>query len=586
MVFLLLLQSCGRIGFDSLGDTEEDGSVTLHPELIALSSSLAAPLTPAFSPSGFSYQVGAGIVASEIRLIPRANDEAATILVDGIPTASGATSQPVTLNLGVNLIHIDVQLGDAQQRYQVEVNRAGAQLAYIKASNTDNLDTFGASVALSNDTLVVGAIYEDSSAMGVDGNQADNAAARSGAVYVFRRTGTQWVQEAYLKASNTDEEDFFGASVALFEDTLVVGAYLEDSIATGVDGDQADNTASTSGAAYVFQRTGSQWVQQAYLKASNTNQGDYFGTDVAISGDTLVVGAPYESSSTVGIDGNQADNAAIRSGAVYVFRRTGTQWTQSAYIKASNTDSSDFFGIKVALLGDVLAVGAYGESSSAVGMDGDQADNGANRSGGVYVFRRAANQWSQEAYIKASNTDAEDSFGRVALSGDTLVVGSVNEGSSAVGIGGNQADNGASDSGAVYVFRRTANQWLQEAYIKASNTEAGDYFGESIALRGNMLAVAANWEDGSAVGIDGNQADNGATSSGAVYVFRRTGNQWSQEGYLKASNSNSTDFFGTSVALSDEMLVVGAQGEASSAVGVGGNQDDNTFGNSGAVYLF
>jgi len=261
-------------------------------------------------------------------------------------------------------------------------------------------------------------------------------------------------QNAYLKSSNTDTNDQFSYSISLSGDTLAVGAGYEASNATGVNGNQADNSASNSGAVYVFTRTGSTWSQQAYIKASNAEAYDQFGFSVTLSGDTLAVGAVNESSSATGVNGNQTDNSASNSGAVYVFTRTGSTWSQQAYIKSSNTGTSDLFGWSVALSGDALAVGAAGEDSNATGVNGNQADNSASNSGAVYVFMRTGSTWSQQAYIKASNTEAYDQFGvSVALSGDTLVVGAVNESSSATGVNGNQADSSASDSGAVYVFR-------------------------------------------------------------------------------------------------------------------------------------
>src|SRR5262249_25091051 len=145
----------------------------------------------------------------------------------------------------------------------------------------------------------------------------------------------------YLKASNSEAGDNFGGTccyfgmVALDGDTLVVGVPFERSSATGVNGDQTNNAAQYAGAAYVFVRSGSTWVQQAYLKASNTAEYQYFGETVAISGDTIVVGAAHESSSGVGINGSQS-GFAQNSGAVYVFVRSGSTWTQQAYIKASN----------------------------------------------------------------------------------------------------------------------------------------------------------------------------------------------------------------------------------------------------------
>src|SRR5262249_42765895 len=157
------------------------------------------------------------------------------------------------------------------------------------------------------------------SATGVNGNQADNSAPNSGAVYVFTRTGGVWTQQAYLKASNTDAGDEFGTSVALYGDTLVVGAPLEASSATGVNGNQADNSVPNSGAVYVFTRTSGVWTQQAYLKASNTDAGDGFGTSVTLIVDTLAPSTTLDPTSATGVNGNQADNSALNSGAVYVF---------------------------------------------------------------------------------------------------------------------------------------------------------------------------------------------------------------------------------------------------------------------------
>ncbi|MBK8432933.1 MAG: FG-GAP repeat protein [Chloroflexi bacterium] len=131
-------------------------------------------------------------------------------------------------------------------------------------------------------TVVVGANEENSNATGVNGNQADNSANNSGAAYIFTRSGGVWSQQAYLKASNTEADDLFGSATAISGDTVIVGAYQEDSNSTGIDGDQEDNSANDSGSAYVFTRTGGVWPQQAYLKASNTGQQDFFGWSVAV----------------------------------------------------------------------------------------------------------------------------------------------------------------------------------------------------------------------------------------------------------------------------------------------------------------
>ena len=402
----------------------------------------------------------------------------------------------------------------------------------------------------------------------------------------------------YFKASNTAAYDEFGRAVALSADgnTLAIGARSEDSSASGIDGNQSDNSATNAGAVYVFTHSGSTWTQQAYIKASNTGANDNFGQTLALSadGNTLVVGAFLEDSSASGVDGDQSNNGASDSGAVYVFTRTGSTWSQEAYVKASTVGSDDQFGYYLALSsdGNTLAVGAIGEDSSVTGVDGDQSNNGASGSGAVYVFTRVGSTWSQQAYIKASNTGIGDRFGSsLALSpdGNTLAVGASGEGSSTTGIDGDQSNNSAYNAGAVYVFTRIGSAWSQQAYIKASNAGAYDQFGYSVALNsdGNTLAVGAFLEESSATGIDGNQASNSASGSGAVYVFTRIGSVWSQEAYVKASNTGSNDQLGYAVALSSDgnTLVVGARAEASSAIGVNGDQSDGASG-AGAVYVF
>lgn len=458
----------------------------------------------------------------------------------------------------------------------------------MKASNTDTgtNEQFGLAVALDGDTLVVGAPHEDSAARGVNGDQANNDARSSGAVYVFVRNAGVWTQEAYLKASNTGEVDWFGHAVSLDGNTLAVSALFESSDARGVNGNQANNRAERSGAVYVFVRNATGWTQEAYLKASNTNAGDHFGYELALDGDTLAVGAWGEGSAATGVNGDQADNNAPESGAVYVFVRNRARWTQQAYLKASNTDAGDLFGGALALQGDTLVVGAGGEDSAAIGLNGDQANNDARESGAVYVFARSAGRWTQEAYLKASNTNAEDRFGlAVALDDNTLAVSARGEGSAVRGVGGDPTNNGARLSGAVFVFTRSAAGWTQEAYLKASNTDTMDAFGESLALDGNTLVVGANLEDSAARGVNGDQENNEASSSGAVYVFERSATGWTQTAYLKASNTDAGDYFGASLALDANTLAIGAFLEGSAARGVNGDQANNDGREAGAVYV-
>jgi hypothetical protein len=445
---------------------------------------------------------------------------------------------------------------DSGAQYPLLIDPTFSQQAYVKASNTGTGDSFGTSVAVDGDTVVVGAPYEDSSSTGVGGLDNDSASG-SGAAYVFIRTGTTWTQQAYVKASNTGTGDQFGYSVAVDGDTVVVGAPLEDSSSTGVGGLDNDS-ADGSGAAYVFIRTGTTWSQQAYVKASNTGAGDYFGYSVAVDGDTVVVGAPYEDSSSTGV-GGAVNESASGSGAAYVFIRTGTTWSQQAYVKASNTGTGDSFGYSVAVDGDTVVVGARLEDSSSTGVGG-AVNESANGSGAAYVFTRTGTTWSQQAYVKASNTGAGDDFGySVAVDGDTVVVGAILEDSSSTGVGG-AVNESASGSGAAYVFIRTGTTWSQQAYVKASNTGAGDRFGYSVAVDGDTVVVGAPLEDSSSTGVGGAVNDS-ASDSGAAYVFTRTGTTWTEQAYVKASNTGAGDYFGYSVAVDGDTVVVGALSE-------------------------
>ncbi len=445
---------------------------------------------------------------------------------------------------------------------------------YLKSASPESLDFFGNAVAVAGDTVVVGVYGEDS-----DGSSpADNSANGSGAAYVFVRSSAAqraagaptWTQQAYLKASNAQAGDEFGWAVAIAGDTLVVGATGEASNGSS----PADNSAISAGAAYVFERTGSSWSEQAYLKAANAEAGDLFGWSVAIVGDTVVVGAIYESSS----GGSPADNSAAAAGAAYVFVRSDTTWTQQAYLKAANAESGDVFGDALALAGETLVIGASGED----GNGSSPADNSAAAAGAAYVFIRAGTTWSQQGYLKAANAGIGDEFGgSVAISADTSVVGARYEDSN----GSSPADNSANGSGAAYVFVRSsaaqrapgAPVWSQQGYLKAANADSSDIFGDAVAIAGATVVVGAPFEDANGSG----PADNSAEYAGAAYVFVRTGSAWIQQAYLKPSNTESNDTFGASVAIDSATLLVGAPGEDSN----GSSPADNSAAAAGATYV-
>lgn len=411
---------------------------------------------------------------------------------------------------------------------------------------------------------------------------------------------------------NTQGNDLLGRSVALSSDgkTLAVGAPHEDSSATGINGDEGNSGKEDSGAVFVFTRSADAWVKQAFIKASNSDPLDYFGSSVALSsdGNTLAVGAYGEDSAAPLINGNELNNDLGKAGAVYLFRRSGVQWSQEAYVKSYDPGVDDRFGAAVALSGDgeTLAVGAfrytatitnggavdvfvrvggswqhhqhlvpnygsyafYGRSVAlsnngdvmAIGATGVNSDQGK-----VFVLSPSTSglSWVNQGAVIASNPGAGDQFGMsIDLSGNglTLAVGAPYE-------DGNQS----SDDGAAYLFARSAGSWdwSEVEKIKASNADSSDHFGASLALSrdGKSLVIGASGEDGAGAGINGNETSNGMTYAGAAYLFSRSGSDWSQEAYLKSSSVGSWDFFGSSVAIGSDgdTLAVGSEGIANKA---------------------
>lgn len=402
-----------------------------------------------------------------------------------------------------------------------KTNGVWEQEAYIKASNTGEDDNFGRSVAIDGDTLVVGAYNEQSNATGVDGDGSDNSLRKAGAAYVFRYDGSTWSQEAYLKASNPDDDDLFGSAVDISGTTIVVSAPGEDSNATGVDGNQANDSAPNSGAAYVFTRENNAWSQQAYIKASNTAGQTSFGHSVALEGDQLAISSPRERSGSTGIDGPQDNNDAPNSGAVYIFARSNGTWSQQSYIKASNAESLDRFGSAMDWHGDLLAVSATDEPSNAAGVDGDQTDNSLEKAGAVYLFRQTNGVWTQEAYLKASNPDIDDEFGgAVAVWGDLVVVGADRESSNAMGLAGDQSNNDRENSGATYLFKRSGGAWSQIAYMKASTSTQNIFYGAAIAIDNGLLTVGAFGERSDATGVNGAIGGSPLPNTGAAFVYK------------------------------------------------------------------
>lgn len=484
-----------------------------------------------------------------------------------------------------------------------------SQEAYLKAPNADADDEFGFAIALSGNMLAAGAEHESSSQNTITMtplNRQDNSASNSGGVYVFLRNGNLWSMDAFIKAANAEGDDFFGHDLTLSDNTLAVGAYSESSNQTSISNNataSANNDAFNSGAVYVYRRSTSGWAQEAYIKASNNGENDNFGFAVALYGDILAVGACNEDSSYITnvMDSNED---LIESGAVYIYKRSGSTWAQESFLKAVNAGENDFFGDALSLSGDTLAVGvSYEDSSQTTVTNGPTPliNDELLESGATYIFRRTATSWSQEAYIKAGNAGSEDYFGwAVALSGEALAVGATGESSLRNTIrndGDADSNNSSPQSGAVYVYRRNNSQWIQEAFIKASNANSTDEFGSALSLSSDTLAVSASNEDSNQKTItNGNLAsiNNEAQESGAAYIFRRIRNTdksawiWAQEAYIKAHNAESGDVFGTALAVDGDTVSISAIRESASqstiTSGATGGAD-NSAAASGAVYV-
>lgn len=464
---------------------------------------------------------------------------------------------------------------------------------YLKAFNANEDFQFGAAVAISGDgnTLAVGAVGENSTSTGIN-SVPSGTALYSGAVYVYARSATGWKQQAYLKASNTAEGAQFGAALTLNHDgnLLAVGSPGESSSATGINGNQNDHSIDNAGAVYLFARNGTTWTQQTYVKASNTGTPDIgyqFGTALSLSSDgkTLAVGSASEANSGTGINGNQKDSSAQDAGAVYAFAYNGTNWAQQAYIKPWNsTNGGALFGYAVGLSGngDTLAVGTQNEDAGK---------------GAVYVFNRNKGVWSQQTRLAQSNAEGDDQLGcSVAISddGNTIVSGACEEDAMLAGI---QPPNAGADdrsadasTGAAYVFVRSDGRWSQQTYMKSFNTRINDQFGWALAISGdgNTIAVGSHYEDSGAKGLNGNQADFSMEDSGAVYIYTRSGNTWTPAAYVKPSNTEATEEFGNPVAINTDgtMLAVGATKENRPAKGVNGKQTGKPVTNAGAAYVY
>ncbi|MEW6074598.1 MAG: FG-GAP repeat protein [Planctomycetota bacterium] len=347
-------------------------------------------------------------------------------------------------------------------------------------------DYFGSDVSLNGDTALIGA-------------DSDNTS--SGSAYVFVRTGSTWIQQAKLVASDATAYDYFGSGVSVEGDTALIGAPCDDDLG------------SYSGSAYVFLRSGTTWSQQVKLTASDGGANARFGQSVSLSGDTVLIGAWGD------------DHAGSYSGAAYVFVRSGTAWTPEAKLTASDAGADRRFGMCVSLEGNTALVGA-------------------SQWGYAYVFVRSGTVWSEQAKFLGAGGSTEDA---VSLSGDTALAGNAWESSTA---------------GAAYVYVRSGSSWSQQARLVPSDVADDDGFGWATSLDGDTALIASKFDD-----------DMGS-ASGAAYVFVRSGTIWSQQAKITPGDGATEDYFGCSVSLDGQTALIGSY------------FDDDRGLQSGSAYAF
>jgi len=339
-----------------------------------------------------------------------------------------------------------------------------------------------------------------------------------------------FIQQAKLTVSDGAANDYFGISVSVSGDTIVIGAYADDGDGTN------------SGSAYVFVKPSGGWAeatQTAKLTASDGAAWDNFGDSVSVSGDTIVVVAGYD------------DDSGSNSGSAYVFVKPDGGWsdaTQTAKLTASDGAANDNFGESVSVTGGTIVAGAYGDD-----------DNGS-LSGSAYVFVKPSGGWSdatQTAKLTASDGTANDHFGiSVSVSGDTIVVGAPHDN-----------DNGT-ESGSAYVFVKPSDGWsdtTQTAKLTASDGAVEDNFGWSVSVSGDTVVVGAVDDDANGDG------------SGSAYVFEKPSGGWSdatQTAKLADIDGAADDDFGWSVSVSGDTIVVGAP------------YDDDNGTNSGSAHVY
>ena len=379
--------------------------------------------------------------------------------------------------------------GTDYERVHIYTRDSQGEWSDMALVNTNSFSQgFGKSLALSNDTLIIGAPNKYT----IVSVNPTRYMYDIGAAYIFiRDASNSWSEPQYIVAPTANEGNLFGSAVAAYGDVLAISAKGEN---------------GSRGAVYTYLNSNACFLcNRQHITASDFSDRN-FGSSIALFGDTLAIGAPN-------------DNAP---GSVYVYVLDNTgMWTEQYVIKPPLNQDNDRFGHSVAIYDDTIVIGAPLEDSGSTGVNDDEQNNYENDAGAVYVYVRNNNIWTKQAYIKASNTNASDLFGNgVAVYQDTLLVGAPGEDSGSTGINSDQSNNSDIDAGAVYIYKRdSSNIWSQIEYVKASNTDPGDEFGWNVAIDNNISVINAKNEASARSGVNVEQADNSDFGRGALYLF-------------------------------------------------------------------
>lgn len=500
------------------------------------------------------YTAATKFLITSVQLTPTSADSNAVITINNLVVTSGALSQPVYLAEGSNAINVKVTSADGLtvKTYTVTAIRETAnnfaQKAYIK-SDFQTAKAFGGALSGPYGTVSKGVVVDGNTlAISVIQDDAPDVTTVISGVYIFVRTDGVWAFQQRL--TNNLVLEFFGSFIDLQGDTLAVGA------PSAVRGTAPNYV--VSGAVHIFTRNAGVWSLEQIIEPDTLVTGILFGASIAVEGNTIAIGAPWQ----LYTDGPFTSLA----GAVYIFTRSGTTWSQQVMLTPNNLNIGDAFGHNLDLFNDTLVVSSPGERSDAKGINGDGSDNSIKDSGAVYVFKGAGPSWNQEAYIKSDV--AITGYGKkLALYGNTLAVTSINEDK-------------------VYIYSNVSGSWTKDSEVQPNIAASfNQSFGSSIGLYKNTLIVGSVRQSSDATGINGNQAGTGKLGSGAAYVFARNGNSWTEEAFIKASNADAGDGFGNMVSIFEDNIAISAFKERSFATGINGDQYSFGF-NEGAVYVF